>query len=71
MNPAVYRTKLCRNLQSRVARQMGLSRSHVCMVANGRRRSRRVEVALEREYARVEREVAKFQVRLANAERAA
>lgn len=63
MNASTYRTKLTRSIQSRVARQLGLSRSHVCMVATGKRRSRSVEEALKREYARVEREVSRFERR--------
>jgi hypothetical protein len=61
MNASTYRTKLTRDIQSRVARQLGLSRSHVCLVANGKRRSRSVERALEKEYARVDRDVQRFE----------
>jgi hypothetical protein len=43
-----------------VARKLGLSRSHLCLVANGHRRSRRVEAALNREYARIEREIQRY-----------
>jgi predicted XRE-type DNA-binding protein len=61
MDINTFRTKLTRDIQSRVARQLGLSRSHVCEVANGHRRSRRVQLALEKEYARVDREVRGFE----------
>jgi hypothetical protein len=60
MNASTLRTKLTRNIQSRVARQLQLSRSHLCMVANGHRTSRRVEIALAKEYARVEHQVQRF-----------
>jgi len=60
MNANTFRTKLTRNIQSRVARQLGLSRSHLCLVANGLRQSRQVEIALAKEYARIEREVQRF-----------
>lgn len=60
MNANTYRTKLSRNILSRVAKQLGLSRSHLCLVANGHRRSRRVEAALVKEYARIEREIQRY-----------
>jgi hypothetical protein len=40
---------------SRIARELGVSRSHVCLVANGHRTSARVKAALEIERARVQR----------------
>jgi predicted XRE-type DNA-binding protein len=52
---------LTRNIQSRVARVLHLSRSHVCLVANGHRKSARVEKALAKEYARIERVVQRFE----------
>jgi hypothetical protein len=60
MNANTYRTKLTRNILSRVARKLGLSRSHLCLVSNGHRRSRRVEAALAREYELIERRVRRF-----------
>jgi hypothetical protein len=57
-NSSTLRMRLTRNIQSRVARQLGLSRSHVCLVASGKRRSRAVEAALEVEYAAVEDQIA-------------
>jgi hypothetical protein len=69
MNANTFRTKLTRNIQSRVARQLSLSRSHLSLVVNGYRHSRRVEEALAKEYARIEREVRRFERK--NAERAA
>jgi len=60
MNASTFRTKLTRSIQNRVAMRLGLSRSHVCLVANGHRKSARVERALAVEYAWVEREVQRF-----------
>lgn len=54
LSNAVRKAKLSRNVQSRVARELGVSRSHVCMVANGHRTSARVTKALEREFRRIE-----------------
>lgn len=64
MNLSTYRTKLTRHIQSRVAGQLGLSRSYISMVVNGHRTSARVERALEKEYARIERQVQRFERRL-------
>jgi predicted XRE-type DNA-binding protein len=61
MDASTYRTKLTRHIQSRVARQLDVSRSYVCMVVNGHRSSARILTALAKEYARVEREVNRFQ----------
>jgi predicted XRE-type DNA-binding protein len=44
-------------LQSRVAKRLGINRSVVCRVMNGTATSARVLHALEKEYARIEREV--------------
>jgi DNA-binding transcriptional regulator YdaS (Cro superfamily) len=52
-------------LQSRVARSLGISRSVVCQVMNGSKTSKRVATALEKEFSRVERVIAR------NLERAA
>lgn len=46
-------------LQSRVARTLGISRSVVCQVMNGTRTSKRVAAALEKEFSRIEREIAR------------
>jgi predicted XRE-type DNA-binding protein len=56
MSDANAQRKLLTNIQSRVARQLGVSRSHVSMVANGHRCSSRVEAALKEEYKRVSEE---------------
>jgi hypothetical protein len=61
MNSAIYRTKLSTGLFSRIARDLNLSRHHVCEVANGRRRSPRVEAALKAEFSRIEKLVLKFE----------
>lgn len=66
MNSNTFRTKLTRSIQARVAVRLGLSRSHVCLVANGHRKSARVERALAAEYARVEREVNRFERKTAD-----
>ena len=46
---------LYRGLYSRVARQLGIDRSYVSRVANGERKSSRVEQALIRELNRIEK----------------
>jgi len=63
MNAPAYRTQLSQRIQSRIARQLGLSRSYVCLVVNGKRTSRLVEAALEKEYRRIDRLVRRYQVR--------
>ncbi len=49
------RHSLYRGIFSRVARQLGMDRSFVSRVANGQRRSVKVEAALRKEIARIER----------------
>ena len=49
------RHSLYRGVYSRVARQLGVDRSFVSRVANGQRSSARVEAALRKEIARIER----------------
>lgn len=44
-------------LYSRVARRLGVDRSHVRRVALGERKSRRIAKAIEREIARLEKEL--------------
>jgi len=61
MNAHTFRTKLTRNIQSRVAKRLGLTRGHISLVAAGLRKSARVEKALAAEYARVDRQVARFE----------
>lgn len=61
MNASTFRTKLTRDIQSRVAKDLGLSRSHVSLVANGKRQSSKVTKALAQEYARIEIEVARVE----------
>jgi transcriptional regulator with XRE-family HTH domain len=48
------RYALYRGLFSRVARQLGVDRSLVSRVANGKRKSKRVEQALREELRRIE-----------------
>ena len=64
MNADTYRTKLTRHIQSRIARELQVGRAHVCLVAKGLRTSARVEAALAKEYARVDREVVRYQRQL-------
>jgi hypothetical protein len=52
---ALSRHALYRGVYSRVARQLKLDRSFVSRVANGKRRSAKVEEALRKEIARIER----------------
>jgi transposase-like protein len=52
---ALTRHSLYRGVYSRVARQLGVDRSFVSRVANGQRRSAKVEAALRKEIARIER----------------
>jgi len=52
---ALTRHSLYRGVYSRVARQLEVDRSFVSRVANGQRRSARVEAALRKEIARIER----------------
>jgi hypothetical protein len=66
IHPDLYRVKLMRGVYSRVARKLGLSesgRSHVLRVANGERRSPRVESALKAEYRRIDRLVLAYHAR--------
>ena len=65
LNPSIYRTKLTRSALSRVAKGLGLSKTHVCAVANGHRTSARVEEAILQEYVRIEREVRRYERTLA------
>jgi hypothetical protein len=46
-------------MYSRIARELGVSSNHVRMVAMGQRRSKRIERALAREIARIEKESSK------------
>lgn len=59
----LYRTRMIRSIQSRIAKQLGVSRCHVSLVANGRRVSKKVTAALAEEYARIERKVQRFERR--------
>lgn len=52
---ALTRHSLYRGVYSRVARQLGVDRSFVSRVAHGQRRSARVEAALRKEIARIDR----------------
>lgn len=55
MNSVLLRHSLYRGIYSRVARQLGLDRSYVSRVANGQRRSKKVESALLKEIKRIEK----------------
>jgi transcriptional regulator with XRE-family HTH domain len=49
-----HRVRLYRGLYARVAARLGLSRQFVWQVANGKRRSKRIERAIAREIAAIE-----------------
>lgn len=49
------RHQLYRGIYSRVAKQLGIDRSYVSRVASGERSSEKVEAALKRELARIEK----------------
>jgi DNA-binding LacI/PurR family transcriptional regulator len=51
--------ELYRGLHTRIAKRLGLSRSFVWRVANGERISPKVEAAIEKELARIQRQAAK------------
>ena len=51
--------ELYRGLHSRVAKRLGLSRSYVWRVANGDRNSPKVEAAIAKELARIQRHAEK------------
>jgi predicted XRE-type DNA-binding protein len=51
------RHTLYAGLQARVARKVGVDRSFVSRVMNGEKKSKRVAAALEREYARIEKQI--------------
>jgi predicted transcriptional regulator len=52
-------------MQARVAKSIRVSRAMVCMVMAGKKTSARVSKAIDREIARIEREIAKSQERAA------
>lgn len=54
MSSMLVRHTLYRGIYSRVARALGVDRSYVSRVANGQRRSAKVEKALLKEIKRVE-----------------
>lgn len=53
------RHSLYAGLQARVARELGVGRSMVCQVMSGTKTSARISKAIDREIARIEREIAK------------
>ena len=55
MTSVLVRHSLYRGIYSRVARGLGIDRSYVSRVANGQRRSARVEKALLKEIKRIEK----------------
>jgi transcriptional regulator with XRE-family HTH domain len=52
------RARIYRNIQVQVARELGVSRSHVSHICSGRRRSRRVEAALAAAVKKIQRQAA-------------
>ncbi len=54
------RPRLYKGIYSRIARKLGVSRSHVRQVGEGKKRSRRIELALTAECRRIERQIEKF-----------
>jgi len=54
------RARLYKGLYSRVAKRLKVSPTIVCNVANGRKRSKRIDAALVAELRRIEREIEKF-----------
>ena len=59
------RHSLYAGLQVRVARYLGVGRSMVCQVMSGDKTSARVTKAIDREIARIEREIARDSERAA------
>ena len=55
MASVLVRHSLYRGIYSRVAQQLGVDRSYVSRVANGQRRSAKIEKALLKEINRIER----------------
>ena len=55
MTSVLVRHALYRGIYSRVAQQLGVDRSYVSRVANGQRRSAKIEKALLKEINRIER----------------
>jgi transcriptional regulator with XRE-family HTH domain len=55
MTSVLVRHSLYRGIYSRVAQQLGVDRSYVSRVANGQRRSAKVEKALLKEINRIEK----------------
>lgn len=55
MTSVLARHSLYRGIYSRVAQQLGVDRSYVSRVANGQRRSAKVEKALLKEINRIEK----------------
>ena len=55
MTSVLVRHSLYRGIYSRVAQQLGVDRSYVSRVANGQRRSPKIEKALLKEINRIER----------------
>jgi hypothetical protein len=55
MTSALSRHSLYRGIYSRVAQQLGVDRSYVSRVANGQRRSLKIEKALLKEIKRIEK----------------
>lgn len=55
MTSVLVRHTLYRGIYSRVARELGIDRSYVSRVANGQRRSAKVEKALLKEIKRIEK----------------
>jgi hypothetical protein len=61
----VLRHSLYTGLQVRIARKLGVNRSFVCRVMNGEKKSKRVAVALEREFSRIEKQIERTLARAA------
>jgi hypothetical protein len=55
MTSVLVRPSLYRGIYSRVAQRLGVDRSYVSRVANGQRRSAKVEKALLKEINRIEK----------------
>jgi hypothetical protein len=59
------RHSLYAGLQARIARKLGVDRSFVCRVMSGEKRSKRVALALEREFSRIEKQIERSMERAA------
>jgi hypothetical protein len=55
--PEILRLELLSGIYTRIARKTGNSRGHVRRVALGERKSARIQVALSKEFERIDRKV--------------